>query len=168
MTKFNWERASKLDRHFRVVFAPDRPADRPLDLNISPKRPAMAELQNPLGLTEGDCFGKVPDIEIRVKIFTRLVQTESALKELIFNEAVLLDEDVSGVSRSRKAFKSFCRLVALNCEIDSSSEGNYWPIAVCLSVFYLDFYNSVIAKKGERVSELSWEIWTRIKEFDTS
>lgn len=160
MTKFNWEKAAKNDRYYRLVFAKDRPADKPLELELPPGKRTLGEFDNPLGLTEDDCVGRVPALEKREQIAALLLHREADLKEAYgLNNGVPIADAVKKVSRN---FNQFCRLVAL---AETNPERNFWPLAVCYGVFYLHYYNTVIAAKGEKVPCLTWEIWERVSSY---
>ena len=163
MTKLNWEKASKMNRYFRAVFAPDRPADKPLEFETFPSKRTIFEAENPLGLTEVDCLGRMPEPDKRTRIAVHLLQGEAAIREIYgLAEGVPLNE---AAKKASDDFKRFCRLVAISCDADSSPERNFWPLAVCFSVFFLDYYNLVIANNGPKASHLTWGIWEKISNF---
>jgi len=160
VTKLNWEKASQIDRHFRWVFRQDRPADSSLEFDQMPASRRFAGIPNPLGLTEDDCLGRVPAPDKRARIAAHLLEHEADLKDSYgLNNGVPLGEAVKEISRD---FKSFCLRVTVS---DTSMERNFWPLAVCLGVVYLNFYNKVIAAKGEKVSFLTWEVWEKISNY---
>ena len=161
MTKFNWERAARNSRYLRAIFSQDRPVFQKLEFEIKYKKNIDADFPNPIGLTDEDCLGRLPDLNKRMKIINQLIQTEIELKEIY-----LLKNDSSlneAAEKAAKDFQQFCRFVSFTCNIKSSHPENFWPIAVCISVFYLNYYNSVVADKGEKVSKLSSEILNRLQ-----
>lgn len=160
MTKFNWERAARNSRYLRAIFSQDRPIFQKLEFEIKQKN-IDTEFPNPIGLTDDDCLGRLPDLNKRMKIIIQLLQTEIELKNIY-----LLKDDVplnEAVERAAKDFQQFCRFVSFTCDIKSSSSENFWPLAVCFSVFYLSYYNSVLANKGEKISKLSLEILDKLQ-----
>ena len=161
MTKFNWERAARNSRYLRAIFSQDRPILQKLEFEIKYIKNIDAEFPNPIGLTDEDCLGRLPDLNKRMKIINQLIQTESELKEIyLLKKGVSLNE---AVEKAAKDFQQFCRFVSLTCDIKSSHPENFWSIVVCISVFYLSYYNSVVADKGKKVPKLSSEILDRLQ-----
>ena len=161
MTKFNWERAARNSRYLRAIFSQDRPILPKLEFEIKYKKNMDAEFPNPIGLTDEDCLGRLPDLNKRMKIINQLIQTESELKEIyLLKKGVSLNE---AVEKAAKDFQQFCRFVSFTCDIKSSHPENFWSILVCISVFYLSYYNNVVADKGKKVPKLSSEILNRLQ-----
>jgi hypothetical protein len=161
MTKFNWERASKNSRYLRALFSQERPVSQKLDFNINREKNWDSQIPNSIGLTEEDCRGRLPDLNKRMKIIIQLLQTENTLKEIyLLPDGLFLNEVAVKAARN---FQQFCRLVSFTCDIKSRSSENFWPLAVCFSVFYLSYYNNVLAGKGEKASKLSFEILNKLE-----
>jgi len=161
MTKFNWERASKNSKYLRALFSQERPTSQKLDFDVNLEKKWDSKISNSIGLTEEDCLGRLPDLNKRMKIIIQLLQTENTLKEIyLIPDSLPLNEVVK---KAAKDFQQFCRLVSFTCDIKSSSSENFWPLTVCFSVFYLSYYNSVLAGKGEKASKLSFEILNKLE-----
>jgi hypothetical protein len=152
MTKFNWEKTNKQERHNKFLFAVEdlsweSPSNR-IEFDISNPE------HNPLNLSDEDCRGKMPS-EVKRNLIVKFLANNSELK-FIEGDAINFDNSISSKDFYDFAWKLFTSSIDWT-DKDSPEIKYVMPIAVCFSVVYLRIYNSVISPKS-KASQLNFEI----------
>lgn len=156
MTKFNWSGANERERFLKACFRGDDLKEYKSD----PQNERIIDLdnldQNPLQLIDDDFAGIMPNEEKRKRIYNFIVKNNP---KIISSDR--LASKCNQLIISSKEFYDLCWHIFM---IDNPKDiQRALPIMACQSIVFLNIYNTVYSKKGNKAKRLTAEIWLEIK-----